>query len=351
MISPLSPPESFVASAVIEPLTNLAILDKLELLDNADAVAWRHFPETYSSPLPSSTTEQSQTSQPIQPKKQYVMIDQWGNPVPIAATEMGASSPYNPSRLARDEYHTALAATQSSNLSLSTQRPRYQELYAEPIKKVSDHIANKLEDIARAIIDVALGTKCIRHNSNGEEIDVYDRPPDYRAAANLLDRIMGRPTEYKEIESTLDAQSKVLIYIPDNQRPISFGDDQTISPLVPPTNGTRPLAPTTPTLPLANGTDQLANGTDQLANGTDQLELSTAVRPENHADLATQKLQQAFSANDNVPGEAVQLTMKNIDVFEHHERLYSEMDEVSELMGSLRVSTALSADNEDENGN
>lgn len=49
-------------------------------------------------------------------------------------------------------------------------------------------------------------------------INVYTRPPDYKALAYLIDRIMGRPTERKEISG------------PDNG-PIKFSYADTLADL------------------------------------------------------------------------------------------------------------------------
>jgi hypothetical protein len=77
-------------------------------------------------------------------------------------------------------------------------RPAKAGLYAAPIRSAEDRIVDHLPQIVDAMIDLALGVRVEERSEDGGA-RVYQRPPDRQAGAGLLDRIMGKAVERKEI--------------------------------------------------------------------------------------------------------------------------------------------------------
>ena len=50
-----------------------------------------------------------------------------------------------------------------------------------------------LPEIQQALVDLALGVKIGETNENGQSVNVYAKPPDKEAAAEILNRHFGKP--------------------------------------------------------------------------------------------------------------------------------------------------------------
>lgn len=139
-------------------------------------------------------------------------VDRFGNPVAEASTRRKENRERD--RQERAERREEVGKESTRNIKDS-------ERYAKPIRLIKDLIADNAMQIAQAMIDVAVGAKVIRKDDQGNEIGVYDKLPDVKAATDLLTRIMGKPTEYKEVEINSNVNKKVTIYIPDNGRNVA----------------------------------------------------------------------------------------------------------------------------------
>ncbi|MGV3723808.1 MAG: hypothetical protein ACO1SX_23160 [Actinomycetota bacterium] len=71
------------------------------------------------------------------------------------------------------------------------------ERFARPIAAAEKRIADRLPRLVDAIFDLAEGVQVEDVDADGET-RTYRRPPDFKAASYLLDRIMGKPTAEAE---------------------------------------------------------------------------------------------------------------------------------------------------------
>lgn len=74
-------------------------------------------------------------------------------------------------------------------------RPRKAVQHARPIAKAEKTLADRLPEVAEAMLQLALGVKCLEPDKR----NVYLKAPDVKAATYVLDRIMGKPTERTEL--------------------------------------------------------------------------------------------------------------------------------------------------------
>jgi hypothetical protein len=72
------------------------------------------------------------------------------------------------------------------------------EKFKQPIAKAEKKIADKLPWLIDQMMELATGVIVQEFDRDGAP-RVYQRPPDYKAISYLVDRIMGKPTERKEI--------------------------------------------------------------------------------------------------------------------------------------------------------
>jgi hypothetical protein len=72
-----------------------------------------------------------------------------------------------------------------------------EEKFKQPIAKAEKRIADRLPWLVDQMMELAEGVVVQEFDKDGEP-RIYQRPPDYKAIAYLLDRIMGKPTERKE---------------------------------------------------------------------------------------------------------------------------------------------------------
>lgn len=91
------------------------------------------------------------------------------------------------------------------------------ELYDRPIRKAEKVLADRLPEVAEALVELALGVRATRQNRDGTE-EVYTTLPDRAAAEAILNRIIGKPTEHKEIDKRETRKTTVQILMPDNFR-------------------------------------------------------------------------------------------------------------------------------------
>lgn len=96
-------------------------------------------------------------------------------------------------------------------------RPAKADIYKQPQRLVEKIMIDHLEEITYALIDLARGTKAIRQTRDGEE-EVYETLPDRRAAEAVLNRVLGKPVEKKEITKDETKTHRVVVMLPENFR-------------------------------------------------------------------------------------------------------------------------------------
>lgn len=75
--------------------------------------------------------------------------------------------------------------------------------YAGTINRAERKIADKLPSIIDRMFELADGVTVQVVDMDGG-VNIYTKPPDYKACAYLIDRILGKVTERKEIKATVD---------------------------------------------------------------------------------------------------------------------------------------------------
>ncbi len=79
-----------------------------------------------------------------------------------------------------------------------TGRPRKNEQYAGQVAKAEKRIADKLPELVDRMFELANGVTLQETDDDGIT-NIYTRPPERQAIEYLLNRIMGKPTERKEL--------------------------------------------------------------------------------------------------------------------------------------------------------
>ncbi len=75
-------------------------------------------------------------------------------------------------------------------------RKRRAEKFETQIQKAERQIADRLPWLVDKALELAEGVAIEKYGLTGPV--VYQQPPDYKAIAYLIDRIMGKPTERRE---------------------------------------------------------------------------------------------------------------------------------------------------------
>lgn len=165
-------------------LTDAKMQDIADALKVCDIVGFRHFPDAFGN--------------------NYPIVDRNGTPIAIASTENRTSRKY-------------LVQGKRGRVGRPT-ADKVRDVYANTLELGLDMIAHYAEDILLGMIDAAVGAKTIRTDRNGNEIEVYVRPPDAKAGDMLLNRLYGKPSEDRTVTATVETTEKVHVYVPDNGR-------------------------------------------------------------------------------------------------------------------------------------
>lgn len=96
-------------------------------------------------------------------------------------------------------------------------RPAKKTKYAAPIARAEKRIVDKLPLLIDRMFELADGV-AVQDIDNEGGVNVYIKPPDRQAAEYLINRIMGKPTERKELSGEDGGAIPVEVTI-------SFGDD------------------------------------------------------------------------------------------------------------------------------
>lgn len=84
------------------------------------------------------------------------------------------------------------------------------EKFARPIAQAEKRIADRLPELIDSLFEQAAGLQVREVDHTGKE-KIYDRPPDFRAASYLVDRILGKPPQSVEGEITQDGRLRIII--------------------------------------------------------------------------------------------------------------------------------------------
>jgi len=74
--------------------------------------------------------------------------------------------------------------------------------FAGTIARAERKIADRLPSIIDNMFELADGVTVQETDQDGS-VRVYTRPPDYKACAYLIDRILGKTKEHKEVQATI----------------------------------------------------------------------------------------------------------------------------------------------------
>ena len=80
------------------------------------------------------------------------------------------------------------------------------ERFAVAINRAEKNIADKLPSLIGSLLELARGVSVEEIDKDGNA-HVFTRPPDFKAASYLVDRIMGKPTTVVDAEIMLDVSS------------------------------------------------------------------------------------------------------------------------------------------------
>lgn len=75
------------------------------------------------------------------------------------------------------------------------------EKWATAINRAEKRIADRLPDLIDRLFELAEGVRVQEMTLTGAP-SVYTRPPDFKAASYLADRIMGKPTQVVDADVT-----------------------------------------------------------------------------------------------------------------------------------------------------
>lgn len=93
------------------------------------------------------------------------------------------------------------------------------ERFASNVTKAEKRIADRLPDLIDNLFELAEGVTVQEIDGHGNR-KVYDRPPDFRAASYLLDRILGKPVQAVDAEVSGPDNGALLIRVVyDDQHP------------------------------------------------------------------------------------------------------------------------------------
>ena len=98
------------------------------------------------------------------------------------------------------------------------------EKFKQPIARAEKQIADRLPWLIDRMMELAEGVRVEKYGLTG--LVVYQQAPDYKAIAYLVDRIMGKPTERREITGDDGAP-----LFPDFEKALrkAYADDDTTS--------------------------------------------------------------------------------------------------------------------------
>lgn len=103
-------------------------------------------------------------------------------------------------------------------------RPATRVKHARPIAQAEKRIADRLPEVADAMLELALGAWVEERDADGGK-RVYRKAPDPKAGVYLLDRIMGRPLQQQEVAGTGGGPLRIVLDWGDPILPSPEDDD------------------------------------------------------------------------------------------------------------------------------
>lgn len=86
-------------------------------------------------------------------------------------------------------------------------RKRKSEKFAGQIARAEKRIADHLPDLVDRMLELAAGVEVQTVDEETGGIKVYSKAPDRQAAEYLINRIMGKPTERREIDANINVET------------------------------------------------------------------------------------------------------------------------------------------------
>jgi len=108
-------------------------------------------------------------------------------------------------------------------------RPKKSEKYAGAVAKAEKRLADKLPQVADALLELALGVVVEELDKDSGERLVFAKAPDRAACEAVLNRIMGKPTERLEAQNDVSGALKIVVEYVDEAAP-GAEDTPPISP-------------------------------------------------------------------------------------------------------------------------
>lgn len=93
------------------------------------------------------------------------------------------------------------------------------EKYERPINRAEKQIVDRLPEIVQAQIDLALGVTVHEVDDDSGGVNIYQKPPDHKAGAYLIDRILGKPTTKVEAGSEDGGPLRIIVEYGDEDDP------------------------------------------------------------------------------------------------------------------------------------
>lgn len=83
-------------------------------------------------------------------------------------------------------------------------RPKKAARFASQIAAAEQQIADRLPQLIAAQLTLALGVTVQEVDRDTGGVLIYQKPPDHKAGAYLIDRLLGKPTAHLEAEGQVE---------------------------------------------------------------------------------------------------------------------------------------------------
>lgn len=108
------------------------------------------------------------------------------------------------------------------------------ERFKGAIAAAEKRIADRLPDLIDNLLELSAGVTVQETDAQGRE-KVYTRPPDFRAASYLIDRILGKPVQAIEAEHTGEGGGPISLHVTGFEQALTkaYGDRDRIPEAAP----------------------------------------------------------------------------------------------------------------------
>lgn len=104
------------------------------------------------------------------------------------------------------------------------------ERFASKVGAAEKRIADRLPELIDHLFELSEGVTVQETDAQGRE-KVYTRPPDFRAASYLIDRILGKPVQAVDAELTGEGGGPISLHVTGFEQALTkaYGDRDRIS--------------------------------------------------------------------------------------------------------------------------